>query len=48
MKYTVEMGLNAMTNISSFIKTNSEIQKLVGGGGIHRHTDIKAHRQHGN
>jgi hypothetical protein len=41
MKYAVEMGSGAMTYTSSFIKTSSEIQKLMGG-------DSQTHRQHGN
>jgi hypothetical protein len=40
MKYVVETGSGAMTYISSFIKTGSAIQKLMGDG-IHRHTDSK-------
>jgi hypothetical protein len=39
MKYAVEMGSGAMKYILSFIKIGSAIQKLKGGGGIHRHTD---------
>jgi hypothetical protein len=38
MKYPVEMGSSAMIYIPSFMKTDSGIQKLIGGG-IHRHTD---------
>jgi hypothetical protein len=34
MKHAVEMGLNAMLNMPSFVKIGSGIQKLVGG--IHR------------
>jgi hypothetical protein len=40
MKYAVEMGSGAMIYISSFIKTGSGIQKLIGG-------DTQTHRQHG-
>jgi hypothetical protein len=39
MKYAVEMGSGAMIYIPSFIKIGSGIQKLIGGGGIYRHTD---------
>jgi hypothetical protein len=39
MKYAVEMGLDAMIYIPSFIKICQGIQKLLGG--IHRHTDSK-------
>jgi hypothetical protein len=38
MKYHVKMGSVAMTYIPSFIKSGSDIQKLMGGR-IHRHTD---------
>jgi hypothetical protein len=42
MKYVVEMGSGAMmSNIPSFIKISSGIQKLIGGGG-----DSQTHRQH--
>jgi hypothetical protein len=37
MKYTVEIGQNAMIYIQSFIKTGSVFQKLIAG--IQRHTD---------
>jgi hypothetical protein len=33
MKYTAEMGSGAMKYILSFMKVNSGIQKLIGGGG---------------
>jgi hypothetical protein len=36
MKYDVEMGLGAMICIPGFIKTGSGIQKLMGGGEVHR------------
>jgi hypothetical protein len=36
MKYAVHMGSGAMIYIPSFIKIGSGIQKLIGGGGIHR------------
>jgi hypothetical protein len=39
MKYTVDMGSGALIYIPSFMKISSGIQKLIGGGGIHRHTD---------
>jgi hypothetical protein len=39
MKDAVQMGLAAMLYIPSFIKIGSGIQKLVGGGEIHRHAD---------
>jgi hypothetical protein len=38
MKYTVEMGSDAIIYIPSFIKTGSGIQKLIVG----------IHRQHGD
>jgi hypothetical protein len=37
MKYAVEMASGAMIHIPSSIKTDSGIQKLIGGGG-HRQT----------
>jgi hypothetical protein len=37
MKYAVEIVSGAMIYRPSFIKTGSDIQKLIGG--IHRHTD---------
>jgi hypothetical protein len=37
------MGSGAVIYIPSFIKIGSGIQKLIGG--IHRHTNIHAHRQ---
>jgi hypothetical protein len=37
MKYAVEMGPGAMIYITSFIKTGSDIRKLIWG--IHRHTE---------
>jgi hypothetical protein len=41
MNYAVEMGSGAMIYIPSFTKTFSGIQKLMGGGGIHRqHGDL--------
>jgi hypothetical protein len=39
MEYAVEMGWVAMIYTPSFIKIGSGMQKLMGGGGIHRHTD---------
>jgi hypothetical protein len=40
MIHAVETGLNVMIYVSSLIKIDSDIQKLVGGGwGVHRHTD---------
>jgi hypothetical protein len=33
MKYAVDMGSAAMIYIPSFMKTDSGIQKLLGGGG---------------
>jgi hypothetical protein len=36
MKYIIEMGSGAIIYIPSFIKIGSGIQKLIGGGGIHR------------
>jgi hypothetical protein len=37
MKYAAEMGSDVTIYIPSFMKTGSDIRKLVGG--IHRHTD---------
>jgi hypothetical protein len=37
MKYAVEMGSDAMTNIKSSIKICSGIQKFIGGIHIYRH-----------
>jgi hypothetical protein len=42
MNYAVEMGLGAMTYMPSFIKVNSGIQKLMGGG------DTRTDRQEGD
>jgi hypothetical protein len=42
MKYAAEMGSGAMIYIPSFIKSGSGIQKLMGGGGRHRHTGSRA------
>jgi hypothetical protein len=42
MKYAVEMGADAMIYIPSFVKTGSDIQKLIGRG-IHRHTDTETY-----
>jgi hypothetical protein len=39
MKYAVEMDSGAMIYIPSFIQIGSGIQKLMRGGGIHRHAD---------
>jgi hypothetical protein len=40
MKYAVELLSGAMICVPRFIKTDSDIQKLMGGGGeIHWHTD---------
>jgi hypothetical protein len=41
MKYAVEIGSGAMVYISSFIKTSSGIQKLMGEMRIYRHRDSK-------
>jgi hypothetical protein len=41
MKYAVEMGLGATTQIPSFIKTGSGIHKLIKG-------DSQSHRLYGN
>jgi putative component of toxin-antitoxin plasmid stabilization module len=38
----VEMGSGAVIYVPSFMKTGSGIQKLMGGGGIHIHTDSNA------
>jgi hypothetical protein len=40
MKYAVQVGLDAMIYIPSFIKFGSGIQKLLWGGG-----DTQTHRQ---
>jgi hypothetical protein len=40
MKYTVEMGSDAMIYTPSFIKIGLGTQKLIRG--IHRHTDSMA------
>jgi hypothetical protein len=37
MKYAVEMDSSAMVYVPGFIKIDSGIQKLFGGGGVHRH-----------
>jgi hypothetical protein len=37
MKYTVEMGSGARRYVPDLIKIGSGIQKLMGGGRIHRH-----------
>jgi hypothetical protein len=37
MKYSVEMGSDAMMYVPNFIKIGSGVQKLIGR--IHRHTD---------
>jgi hypothetical protein len=39
MKYAVEKGSGAMTHIPNFIKTGSGIQKLMAGGGFHKHIE---------
>jgi hypothetical protein len=39
MKYAVEMGSGAMIHMPSFMNP-LDIQKLRGGRGIQRHTDI--------
>jgi hypothetical protein len=36
MKYAVEMDSVAMMCMPSLIKIGSGIQKLMGGGGVHR------------
>jgi hypothetical protein len=41
MKYAAKMGSGAMLYIASFIKTGSDIQKLMGG-------DTQTHRQQGD
>jgi hypothetical protein len=38
MKYDFELGSSAMIYIPSFINIGSVIQKLEGGGGLHRHS----------
>jgi hypothetical protein len=43
MKYAVEMGSGAMTNIPNVIKTGSVLQKLTGG-----ETLTETHREHGD
>jgi hypothetical protein len=42
MKFAVEIGLNGMIHIPSFIKICSGIRKLTGG--IHRHTAWRSHK----
>jgi hypothetical protein len=42
MKYATEMDSGAMKYISSFIKTGSGIQNLIGG--IHRETEWRSHK----
>jgi hypothetical protein len=42
MKYAVELGSDAVIYMPSFIKINSAIQKLIGGGGWYTDT------QHGD
>jgi hypothetical protein len=44
MKYAVETGSGAMMYIPSFIETGSGIQKLLGGGRIHRQTAWRSHK----
>jgi hypothetical protein len=39
MKYAVEMGSSPAIYIPSFMKIGSGIQKFMGGGVVHRHTD---------
>jgi hypothetical protein len=39
MKQAVEIGLGAMIYIPSFVKTGSDIHKLMEGWALHRHTD---------
>jgi hypothetical protein len=41
MKYAVEMGSGCMIYISSFINTDSAIQKLIRGIQIHWHADTQ-------
>jgi hypothetical protein len=40
MNYVVEIGSGVMIYIPNFIKSGSDIQKLIAG--IHRHTDSMA------
>jgi hypothetical protein len=42
-EYAVETDSGAMIYTPSFIKIVLGIQKLIVGGGIHRHTDIQIH-----
>jgi hypothetical protein len=39
MKLATEMDLGSMMYITNFIKIGSGIQKLIGGGQKHRHTN---------
>jgi hypothetical protein len=39
MKQVVEVGSGVTIYIPSFIQTGSGLQKLIGEGGIHRHTE---------
>jgi hypothetical protein len=41
MKYDIEMGSGAMTNIPSVMKTGSGIQKFLREG-IHRHSMMRS------
>jgi hypothetical protein len=38
MKYAVEMDSGATIYIPSFIKIGYGVQKIMGGGGVHRQT----------
>jgi hypothetical protein len=40
IKYTVEVGSGAMIYLPSFIKIDSDIQKLMGGGIQRQHGDL--------
>jgi hypothetical protein len=43
MDYAVEIGFGAMTDIRSFIKNGSDIQKLIGALQTHIHTQTYTH-----
>jgi hypothetical protein len=42
MKYAVKMDSSAMIYRPNFLKICSRIKKLIGGGGMHKHTDRTA------
>jgi hypothetical protein len=44
VKYAVELGSCAMTYIPNFMKSDSYIQKFMGGGYKYRHIDKQTAR----